>query len=367
VGAEQFQAYLPLLNQKKIAVVANQSSRVGERHLVDVLIEHEIDVKKVFAPEHGFRGFADAGEHIEDGKDAETGLPIVSLYGKNKKPSREQLAGIDIVIFDVQDVGARFDTYISTLHYVMEACAEYDLMCIVLDRPNPNGFYVDGPVLKPQFKSFVGMHEVPIVHGMTIGEYAQMINGEKWLKKGVHCDLKVIPCLNYTHSDLYKLPVKPSPNLPNMTSIYLYPSLALFEGTIVSVGRGTNKPFQQIGHPNFLVGDIQFTPQSVPGAKYPKLNGETCKGIDLSNFGSFYLRHTRRLYLYWILELNRNLSQSQEFFVQNNFFNKLSGNAELQRQIRDGWDESKIRSSWQADLKLFKTKRKQYLIYPDFE
>ena len=358
--------YLPLLNEQTIAVVANQSSKIGEEHLIDVLLENKVKIKHVFAPEHGFRGFADAGEKVDDKVDEKTGLPIISLYGKNRKPSKEQLEGIDLIVFDIQDVGVRFYTYISTMHYVMEACAELDIKVLILDRPNPNGFYVDGPVLKPQFKSFVGMHEVPLVHGMTIGEYAQMINGEGWLENGIVCDLEVIKCENYTHKDLYKLPIKPSPNLPNMTSVYLYPSLALFEGTIISVGRGTDKPFQQIGHPDFENGDIQFTPKSGPGAKYPKLQDEECIGVDLSNFGSFYLRHTRRLYLYWIIEMHKSFPEETVFFNKNNFFNKLAGNAQLQVQIRNGLNETEIRASWQEDLKKFKETRKKYLLYLDY-
>ncbi|MEM7163399.1 MAG: DUF1343 domain-containing protein [Bacteroidota bacterium] len=367
VGAERLDDYLSKINDKNIGIIANQSSLVSGEHLVDVLLDKSIKIKKVFAPEHGFRGFADAGELVKDGKDQKTGLDIVSLYGKNKKPTSEQLAGLDLLIFDIQDVGARFYTYISTMHYAMEACAENGVEFMVLDRPNPNGFYIDGPVLKPQFKSFVGMHEVPVVHGMTIGEYAQMINEEGWLAEGQKCALHIVKCSNYTHKDLYKLPVKPSPNLPTMTSVYLYPSLAFFEGTIVSVGRGTDKPFQQIGHPAFEGGDIEFTPKPMPGARYPKLEGENCKGIDLSNFGSFYLRHTRRLYLYWISEMNKNLSGNLEFFSKSNFFNKLAGNAELQKQIRSGMDEIAIRASWQEELNAFKLIRNNYLLYPDFE
>jgi len=367
VGAELLDQYLPILKDQSVAVVANQSSIVGDKHLIDVLLENKISIHHVFAPEHGFRGFADAGEKVDDNIDEKTGLPIISLYGKNKKPSKEQLEGVDIVVFDIQDVGVRFYTYISTMHFVMEACAESGIKVLVLDRPNPNGFYIDGPVLKPQFKSFVGMHEVPLVHGMTIGEYAQMINEEGWLENGIACDLQVISCENYTHKDLYKLPVKPSPNLPNMTSIYLYPSLALFEGTIISVGRGTDKPFQQIGHPEFTNGDIVFTPKSGPGAKYPKLQDEECKGVDLSNFGSFYLRHTRRLYLYWMIETYKSFPKDKMFFNKNNFFNKLAGNAQLQVQIRNGLSETEIRASWQQDLLAFKEIRKKYLLYVDFK
>lgn len=366
VGAERVEDYLPLIKGKSIAVVANQTSRINEVHLVDSLLSHGIQIKHVFAPEHGFRGFGDAGEKIGDEKDPKTGLKIISLYGKNKKPKPGYLEGIEAVIFDIQDVGVRFYTYISTMHFVMEACAEQGVPVIILDRPNPNGFYVDGPVLKTQFKSFVGMHPVPLVHGMTIGEYAQMINGEGWLENGIKAELTVIKCKEYDHSMLYRLPIRPSPNLPNMTSVYLYPSLALFEGTIISIGRGTDVPFQVIGHPDFKQGDFEFTPISKDGAQFPKLQGQLCKGIDLRNFGSFYLRHTRRLYLFWILEMYKKMPGDQEFFNKNNFFNRLAGNAELQQQIRNGIPEIEIRASWQKDLKQFKEIRKKYLLYEDY-
>ena len=366
VGAERIEEYLPLIKNKNIAIVANQTTRIGDSHLVDSLISLGIRIKHVFAPEHGFRGFADAGEKVDDERDPKTGLKIISLYGKNKKPKADHLEGLDVVIFDIQDVGVRFYTYISTMHYVMEACAEQGIPLIVLDRPNPNGFYVDGPLLRPQFKSFVGMHPIPLVHGMTIGEYAQMINGEGWLENEIQVELTIIKSKNYDHSVLYKLPVRPSPNLPNMTSVYLYPSLALFEGTIVSIGRGTDFPFQVIGHPDFEQGDFEFTPVSKAGAQFPKLQGQLCKGIDLSNFGSFYLRHTRRLYLFWILEMYKKMPGDQEFFNKNNFFNRLAGNAELQQQIRNGTPEIEIRASWQEDIKRFKEVRKKYLLYEDY-
>ena len=272
VGSEMFDQYLPIIKEKRVAIIGNQTSTVGSIHLVDTLLSLGIDVKKVFAPEHGFRGNADAGEKVTDGKDSKTGLPILSLYGrKNRKPSVEKLLDVDVVIFDIQDVGARFYTYISTMHYAMEACAEQHKKMIILDRPNPNGFYVDGPILKNGNESFVGMHPVPIVHGMTIGEYGQMINGEKWLANGVQCDLLVVECQNYEHSDFYELPIKPSPNLPNMASIYLYPSLCLFEGTNVSIGRGTQKPFQMIGSP-LIVGNGFFVySETNTRSKAPKI------------------------------------------------------------------------------------------------
>ncbi|MCX6295522.1 MAG: DUF1343 domain-containing protein, partial [Bacteroidetes bacterium] len=273
VGADRTTEYLPLLKGKTVAVVANQSSLIKNTHLVDSLISIGVNVKKVFCPEHGFRGLVDAGENVANVKDPKTGLSIISLYGKNKKPSTADLKDVDIVIFDIQDVGVRFYTYLSTLHYVMEACAENNKQLIVLDRPNPNGYYIDGPVLEDAYKSFLGLHPVPIVYGMTIGEYAQMINGEGWLKAGVKCKLKVIPIVGYTHKDLFELAVRPSPNLPNMSSVYLYPSLGLFEGTIVSVGRGTDLPFQVIGHPTLTKTNYTFTPQPKPGAMEPKYNG----------------------------------------------------------------------------------------------
>jgi uncharacterized protein YbbC (DUF1343 family) len=263
IGVEQTEEYLPLLKNKKVAVVGNHSSMLEDKHLVDFLIEKNVEVIKVFSPEHGFRGKADAGEKVTDAIDQKTGLPIVSLYGDNKKPTKAQLQAVDFILFDIQDVGVRFYTYISTLHYVMEAAAESNIPLIVLDRPNPNGHYVDGPILEKAYRSFVGMHPVPIVHGMTVGEYAQMINGEAWLSKGIQCDLTVVSCLEYKKSDVYALPIPPSPNLPNMRSIYLYPSLCLFEGTVVSVGRGTHKPFQQVGHPAFTSFAYTFMPESM--------------------------------------------------------------------------------------------------------
>ena len=280
VGAESISDYIQDLENKKVAVVGNQSSLVNGVHLVDTLISLNIDVVKVFSPEHGFRGKADAGEKVKSGIDSKTGLSIISLYGSNKKPKAEQLKGVDVVLFDIQDVGARFYTYISTLHYVMEACAENNIKLIVLDRPNPNGHYVDGQVLNPKYKSFVGMHQVPVVHGMTIGEYAQMINGENWLKNEIKCDLKVVNVKGWDHTQFYKLPIKPSPNLPNMLSIYLYPSLCFFEGTVVSVGRGTSFPFQVVGHPKFGEATFNFTPKPTSGAKHTKLENEKCFGIE---------------------------------------------------------------------------------------
>lgn len=365
MGADKTTEYLPLLAGKRVAIVANQSSTIKNTHLVDSLLSMGVKIKKVFCPEHGFRGLVDAGEKVNSEKDKKTGLNIISLYGKNKKPTAEQLKDIDIVIFDIQDVGVRFYTYISTLHYVMEACAENNKQVIVLDRPNPNGYYIDGPVLEDAYKSFLGMHTVPLVYGMTIGEYAQMINGEGWLKGGIKCDLKVISLSNYIHSDLYELPIKPSPNLPNMASVYLYPSLGLFEGTVVSVGRGTNKPFQIIGHPTLTKSNYTFTPQPKPGAMEPKYKGELCKGFNLSDFGAEYIKNSKKIYLYWLMGTYQNTPDKTTFFDQN--FNYHAGNATLQEQIKEGKTEDVIRLTWADGIKKFKVIRKKYLLYKDFE
>jgi uncharacterized protein YbbC (DUF1343 family) len=365
-GAERTNLYFPILKNKSVGVVANQSSMIGNTHLVDSLLASGIQVKKVFCPEHGFRGVADAGENVKNYTDKKTGLPIVSLYGANKKPKPEQLKGLDIVIFDLQDVGARFYTYISTMHYVMESCAENNVEFIVLDRPNPNGFYVDGPVLDKRFKSFVGMHQVPIVHGMTVGEYAQMINEEKWLANSIKCKLQVVKIDGYTHHDFYQLPIKPSPNLSEMGAVYLYPSLCLFEGTIVSVGRGTSKPFQQIGHPEFKNMPHQFTPQSTTGAKNPLYMGQNCYGYNLAEYGNAFIHNkTYRMDLQWLIKCYNAAPDKALFF--NNFFNNLSGNDVLKKQIIDGISEEEIRKSWQKDLAEFKKIRKKYLLYEDFE
>jgi len=364
-GAYRLQEYLPLIKGKNVAVVANQSSVINATHLVDTLLSLGVTIKKVFCPEHGFRGIVDAGEKVKSEKDEKTGLSIISLYGKNKKPTAEQLKDIDIIIFDIQDVGVRFYTYLSTLHYVMEAAAENNKMVIVLDRPNPNGYYIDGPVLENEYKSFLGLHPVPIVYGMTIGEYAQMINGEGWLKGGVKCKLKVIACENYTHKDLYELAIRPSPNLPNMASVYLYPSLGLFEGTVVSVGRGTDLPFQVIGHPTLQKANYTFVPQPKTGAMEPKYKGQTCNGYNLSDFGAEYIKNYKKIYLYWLIGTYQNTPDKTTFFDQN--FNYHAGNATLQKQIKDGVSEDDIRKSWQEGIKKFKVVRKKYLLYPDFE
>lgn len=369
VGAERLSEYITIIKGKSIAIVANQSSIISDgnkkKHLVDSLIFLKINIKKVFCPEHGFRGNADAGENVATEKDTKTGLPIISLYGKtNKKPSPKDLKDIDIVIFDIQDVGVRFYTYLSTLHYVMEACAENNKPLIVLDRPNPNGYFIDGPVMEEKYKSFLGLHPVPIVYGMTIGEYAQMINGESWLKGGIKCKLIVVPLLGYEHKDLYELPIRPSPNLPTMASVYLYPSLGLFEGTILSVGRGTDLPFQVIGHPTLQKTNYKFTPECKPGATDPKYKGQECYGYNLVDFGSEYMKDLKQIYLFWIKGTYANTPDKTNFFDEN--FNYHAGNATLQQQIKDGKSEEEIRGSWQEGIKKFKVIRKKYLLYKDF-
>ena len=363
-GAECMEHYLPLLEGKRVAVCGNQTSVVAKTHLVDTLLSRKVNVVKLFCPEHGFRGQAEAGATIASGKDPLTGLPVVSLYGKNKKPTAEQLQGVDVVLFDLQDVGCRFYTYISTLHYVMEAAAENGVKVIVLDRPNPNGFYVDGPVLEPQYKSFVGMHPVPIVYGMTIGEYARMINGEKWLANGVQCDLTVIKLEGYTHETRYALPVAPSPNLQTAEAIYLYPSLCLFEGTNVSVGRGTDHPFEMYGAPGMLSGDYRFTPRAIPGvSENPPFKGQECRGYLLHDIAADNLNNPGRLNLSYLLTAYRNCVDQSSFFLKNNFFDKLAGTDQLRKQLVVGASEEEIRASWEPDLEKFRHIREQYLLY----
>lgn len=368
-AANQFHKYVDFLKDKRLGLVVNHTSVVGQKHLVDTLLEMGFDIKRIFAPEHGFRGNADAGEKLKDGIDDRTGIPIVSLYGKNKKPSSEQLQGLDLVLFDIQDVGVRFYTYTSTMTYVMESCAENKLPLLILDRPNPNGHYVDGPVLDVAQKSFVGLHPVPIVHGLTVAEYALMINGEGWLEGGIQCELHHVECLNYNHSKFYELPVPPSPNLPNMKSIYLYPSLCWFEGTTVSVGRGTTKQFQVFGQPSCTVGTYDFKPEPRDGARRPKHNGERCKGYDLSQRTLGDLQETSRLNLRYLVDFYKNLGNEKQavFFNKNNFFDKLVGTNQLQKQLKDDKTVEKIRASWQANLDAYKKLRKKYLLYKDFE
>lgn len=364
-GAERTEFYLPLLKDKTVGVIANQTSVVGNTHLVDTLLALGISIKSVFAPEHGFRGNASAGEKISDSNDLKTGLPIVSLYGSSKKPKPEVLDGIDVVIFDIQDVGVRFYTYISTMSYMMEACAENGIEMMVLDRPNPNGHLVDGPVLKSDFSSFVGLHEIPVLHGMTVGEYAKMVNGEGWLNDGVQSDLTVVEMENYNRNEEYILPIAPSPNLPNQQAIYLYPSLCFFEGTTISEGRGTNKPFQQFGYPDMPNGNTSFTPKSIDGvAKYPKLEGKKCSGVDLSLISIDSLRNLNGLNLKWLIETYESYPNKEEFFKAE-FFDKLAGSSDLRKQITEGKKPGAILYSWQKDLDQFKKTRSKYLLYPN--
>ena len=349
----------------RFATVVNQTSRVDDKHLIDSLLAIDLDIQLIFAPEHGFRGIADAGEKITNGKDVKTGLPIISLYGKNKKPTAEMLKGIDAVIFDIQDVGARFYTYISTMFYVMQACAENDVLFLILDRPNPNGHYVDGPVLESGFESFVGVHKIPVVHGMTIGEYAQMINGEGWLSPQPPVEMKVFSCENYDHKTSYELPIKPSPNLPNAASIQYYPSLCFFEGTVVSVGRGTDIPFQIYGHPKLNSDEFHFKPEPKSGAKYPKLQGEECRGYDLKKSLSKW--PTNQLNLQPLISAYRELKDLETpFFNKNLFFDKLAGTDKLRKQIIGGLSEEQIRKTWSEGLEAFKKTRSKYLLYEDF-
>lgn len=365
-GAGRLSLYLPVLNGAKgVALVVNQTSMVGKTHLVDTLWALGVKIKVIFAPEHGVRGDADAGETIKDSKDPKTGIPLASLYGNKKKPSAEDLKDVDWVVFDIQDVGARFYTYISTLHYVMEACAELDKHLMVLDRPNPNGHYVDGPVLQPGYQSFVGMHPIPIVHGLTIGEYARLINGAGWLSKGQKCDLTVVPCARYDHQTPYELPIKPSPNLPNNRAIYLYPSICLFEGTVASLGRGTDKQFQVLGHPDFPAGDYTFTPEPKPGAKQPPLEGKLCRGYDLSKLDPELIRKEASINLDYLIDFYNLFPDKENFFLKNKFIDKLAGSDALRTQIQNGWNVAQIKASWKADLDAFKEKRKYYLIYSE--
>lgn len=366
VGAARTGAYLPLLEGKTIALVVNQTSMIGDVHLADSLYNLGVDIQAIFSPEHGFRGEADAGEKIEDGRDPRTGIPLISLYGSKREPTTEDLAGVDLVIFDIQDVGARFYTYISTMHYVMQACARNDVAFMVLDRPNPNGHYVDGPVRQPGYESFVGMHPVPVVHGMTVGEYAQMVNGEGWLEDGRQCELIVISCEHYDHRTFYNLLVRPSPNLPNMHSIYLYPWLCFFEGTVASAGRGTTKQFQVIGHPDFPEGDFTFTPVPRPGAMHPKLEGRECRGYDLSTIPLDTLRRRAELDLQYLIDFYRAFPDKDNFFLENLWIDKLAGGPSLRAQIVAGESEGDIRAGWQEELSTFMAVRKKYLLYPDF-
>jgi uncharacterized protein YbbC (DUF1343 family) len=367
-GADQTHTYLPLLKSKRVAVVANQTSVIVKEekrkkkkeilytHLIDSLIYLEVNIVKVFAPEHGFRGKADAGEHVVDNIDEKTNLPIISLFGENRKPQLEVLDDVDVVLFDIQDVGVRFYTYISTMTYVMEACAEMGIPMIILDRPNPNGHYIDGPTLEIEFKSFVGMHPIPLVYGLTIGEYANMVNGEKWLKNGVQCDITVIPLKNYTHKSEYSLPIRPSPNLPNDRSINLYPSLGFFEGTIINTGRGTEFQFQRYGAPFFPKTDFSYTPRPNFGSKYPKFDGQLIYGVDLSRVSKL-----SKVDISYLLDAYQKTPKDKYFFGKT--FTAHAGTLKLRKQIEAGRTEEEISASWKDGIEKFKKIREKYLIY----
>lgn len=361
VGAEQLELYMKYIHNKRVGIVMNHTAQINNRFLLDTLLEKGVNVLTVFAPEHGFRGDLDAGEHVDSYTDKESGIKVVSLYGKNLKPSKEAMANIDILLFDIQDVGVRFYTYLSTLNNVMESCGKYNIPLIILDRPNPNGAHIDGPVLDTaKYKSFVGMNPIPILHGMTLGELGTMINEEGWLPNRVRCALKVIPCANYSHKMEYKLPIKPSPNLPNMRSIFLYPSLCLFEGTIVSVGRGTDSQFQIYGYPTYPSLDFQFTPSSKEGAKRPPYLGVLCQGKDLRDISISNLMKVG-LDLTYLIDAYSNYKNKGDFF--NPFFEKLVGSDELRKQIEAGWTVRQIQKSWEVDLDRFKQLRSRYLLY----
>ena len=383
-GAERMQVYLPMLKGKSVAVFANQTSMVKNTHLVDTLLSSGIKVVKIFGPEHGFRGDADAGEHVSDAKDKKTGIPVISLYGNHKKPTPEDLKDVDVLIFDIQDVGVRFYTFISSLQYYLEAALENHKPLLILDRPNPNGFYVDGPVLDMQFKSFVGMQPIPIVYGMTIGEYALLLAGENWLSKEANAinaynvttnptndtpfHVQVIKCKNYDHNTRYELPVMPSPNLKEMQSIYLYPSTCFFEGTVLSEGRGTDKPFQYYGHPALPDNLFSFTPKPNAGAKNSKCFYQKCYGWNLSGSNEEILEKLdKKIQLQYLLDAYKLFPGKDTFFLKNNFFNKLAGNDLLMRQVKEEKKEPEIRKSWQPELDKFKKTRKKYLLYADFE
>ncbi|MDT0553916.1 DUF1343 domain-containing protein [Urechidicola sp. P050] len=360
VSANRTSAYLPLLQNKKVAIVSNQTSVIfkenGNTHIIDSLLSLNINVVKAFAPEHGFRGKADAGEHVEDGIDTKTGLPIISLHGKNRKPQPDTLEGVDIVLFDIQDVGVRFYTYISTMSNVMEACAEQGIPVIVLDRPNPNGHYIDGPTLKPEHKSFLGMHPIPLVYGMTIGEYAHMVNGEGWLKNNIKCDLIVIELINYTHHSEYHLPIRPSPNLPNDQSINLYPSLGFFEGTPINAGRGTEFQFQRYGSPNFPISEFTYTPAPNFGSKYPKHEGKECNGVDLST-----TPRQSKVNMTWLVDAYQKSPDKEAFFGKT--FTIHAGSPKLKEQLKNGLSALEIESSWKVEIEKFKQIREKHLIY----
>ena len=364
VGAERSEIYLPMLAGKKVGLVVNQSSMVDSLHLINFLVSNGVDVKGIYAPEHGYKGNVERGEHVDGTTDPETGIPVFSLYGKNRKPTPEILKDIDVMIFDMQDVGVRFFTYIYTMTRVMEASAENGIKVLVLDRPNPIGYYVDGPMLKPGFESGVGLYPIPVVHGLTVGEFAMMVNGERWLKDSIQCDLEVIKVENYTHETKYQLPVFPSPNLAEMKSIYLYPSICLFEGADVNEGRGTYKPFQQFGAPYYTPQDFSYVPKSIPVlALHPKFEGETCYGYDLSGLTLSQLQDIRQLEIKYVIDFYNKCDDKENFFTP--FFDKLAGSDQLRKQIMEGLSEEQIRASWQEELEEFKLMRKNYLLYDE--
>jgi uncharacterized protein YbbC (DUF1343 family) len=362
-GASNTGAYFGLLRNTRVAVVANQTSVIGNVHLVDTLLSSGIQVVKIFAPEHGFRGEAGNGDHVNDGTDKKTKLPIISLYGNHTRPTAEMLADVDVIVFDIQDVGVRFYTFLATMQEVMEAAVLSKKAVVVLDRPNPNGYYVDGPVMTDKkLYSFVGQLPIPIVHGCTLGELAEMISGEGWLSGGKSCELTVIPCSDYTHNSYFELPIKPSPNLPNITSIYAYPSLCWFEGTCISIGRGTDLPFQQFGFPNCKVGETTFTPKEIPGVSTnPPFENQLCKGAKVS-----FEKRPTQLNLSWLISMYSDYTNKDKFFTSANFFDKLAGTTQLRKQIIGGVGEDVIRLSWQNDLDAYKAIRKKYLLYTDF-
>ncbi|NCC09031.1 MAG: DUF1343 domain-containing protein [Bacteroidia bacterium] len=363
VGAEQPARYFPILKDKRIAIFSNHTGMVGNKHLLDLLLENQFNVVAIFSPEHGFRGTADAGEQVASSKDQKTGVPILSLYnGKSSKPALADIRKFDILVVDIQDVGLRFYTYYISMLRLMDACSEAHKQVLILDRPNPNGSYVDGPILDKAYQSGVGALPIPVVHGMTLGELARMINGEKWLSKGRPCDLTVIPCLNYTHQTLYKLPIPPSPNLPNMTAVYLYPSLCFFEATPVSLGRGTALPFQHYGHPNFKGYTYSFTPQSVPGATRPPQEGKLCYGVDLSKLNEKEIL-AKKIDLSYLIDAYRNLNMGDAFFRP--FFERLIGNGNIRKMIEQGQSAEQIEASWQDDVERFKLLRRPYLLYSE--
>jgi uncharacterized protein YbbC (DUF1343 family) len=362
-GAYDIGAYIDLLQRKAAGVVMNQTSVIQSVNLADTLLSLGISIKAIYSPEHGFKGKYGAGELV--GNDSYAAIPVISLYGKKKKPIPDDLKGVEIMVFDIQDVGVRFYTYISTLHYIMEACAEANIPLIVLDRPNPNGHYIDGPVLNLKYRSFIGMHPVPVVYGMTVGEYAKMINGEKWLASGVQCNLTVIPCTGYTHTSVYEPPVPPSPNLHKTEAVYLFPSTAFFEGTIVSEGRGTDFPFQWIGHPGYPDRSFSFTPRSKPGfSTHPKLKDTLCYGLDLSKISVISLRDKGSVDLQYLIHFYNKIGMGEKYFTS--YFELLAGTDRLRRQIISGKSQEEIRFSWQAELNEFKKIRVKYLLYPDF-